>query len=280
MTNRPASGFAEVNGTRLYYEVAGSGHPLTLIHGALVNRHLWDEQVAAFAQRYTVVRYDMRGFGDSALVKADQAGYSSTADLYALLQFLGIERTYLLGLSAGGGLAIDFTIAYPEMIDALIPVAAGLSGFEDKPSEGEAEEPWQQVQEALKQGAIDRAVELNLRYWTDGPRRVPDQVNAQARERVREMTTANYQRADDQGVWPRFLEPPAAGRLDEVRVPTLIVYGDEDVREIAEVAHALERGIKGAKTVIIPNTAHHLNVEEPAQFNQAVLEFLATLPPR
>jgi 3-oxoadipate enol-lactonase len=277
MTNRPASGFAEVNGTRLAYEVTGSGHPLTLIHGALVNRHLWDDQVAAFAQHYTVVRYDMRGFGDSALVKADQAGYSSSADLYALLQFLGIEHTYLMGLSAGGGLAIDFTIEHPEVVDALIAVGAGLSGFEYTPSADEVEEPWKQVQAALEQGQIDRAVELNLRYWTDGPRRTPDQVNAQARERVRAMTTANYRRDDDQGVWPKFIEPPAAGRLDEIKVPTLILYGDEDVHEIAAVAQALQHGIKDARTVILPDAAHHPNMEKPAEFNQAVLEFLASL---
>ncbi|HEY7356062.1 MAG TPA: alpha/beta hydrolase [Ktedonobacterales bacterium] len=280
--NHPAAGYAEVNGTRLYYEVVGSGHPLTLIHGALVNRGLWDDQVAAFAERYTVIRYDMRGFGDSALVKADQPPYSASADLYALLQFLGIEHTYLMGLSAGGGLAIDFTIEHPEMVDAPIAVAAGLSGFapesSDESSEGEAEEPWQQVVQALQQGEIDRAVELNLRYWTDGPRRAPEQVNAQTRERVRAMTAANYRRGDDPGVWPQFIEPPAAGRLAEIKVPTLVMYGDQDVREVAEVAQALERGIKGAKKVVISDTAHHLNLEKPAEFNRVVLDFLAALP--
>lgn len=280
--NRPAAGYAEVNGTRLYYEVAGSGHPLTLIHGALVNRGLWDDQVAAFAERYTVVRYDMRGFGDSALVKADQPPYSASADLYALLHYLGIKQTYLMGLSAGGGLAIDFTIEHPEVVDALIAVAAGLSGFapesSDESSEGEAEEPWQQVVQALQQGEIDRAVEMNLRYWTDGPRRTPEQVNAQARERVRAMTTANYRRGDDLGVWPEFIEPPAAGRLAEIKVPTLVMYGDQDVREVAEVAQALEGGIKGARKVVIPDTAHHLNLEKPAEFNRVVLDFLAALP--
>ena len=280
MANRPAAGFAEVNGTRLYYEVAGAGHPLTLIHGALVNRHLWNDQVAAFAQHYTVVRYDMRGFGDSALVKADQQPYSASADLYALLQFLGIEHTYLLGLSAGGGLAIDFTLEHSEVVDALIAVAAGLSGFAYEASEAEAEEPWQQMMQALRQGEIDRAVEMNLRYWTDGPRRVSEQVNAQARERVRAMTTANYRRGDDLEVWPEFLEPPAAGRLAEIKVPTLIVYGDQDVREVAEVAQALERGIPDARTVVIADTAHHLNLEKPAEFNRVVLDFLAALPQR
>lgn len=273
--NRPATGFAEVNGTRLYYEVAGEGHPLTLIHGALVNRRLWDDQFAAFARHYTVIRYDMRGFGDSALVRAEQSPYSASADLYALLHFLGIEKTYLMGLSAGGALAIDFTIEYPEMVDALIPVAAGLSGFE---SAEEDDGSWQEVMAALQQGEIDRAVEINLRFWTDGPRRAPEQVNARARERVREMTAANYRRGDDVGVWPQLLQPPAAGRLGEVRVPTLIIYGDQDVRAIAEVAQALERGIAGARTVMIPDTAHHLNLEKPAAFNQIVLEFLGTLP--
>jgi 3-oxoadipate enol-lactonase len=280
MTNRTASGVAEVNGTRLYYEVAGAGHPLTLIHGALVNRRFWDDQVAAFARHYTVVRYDMRGFGDSALVKADQPPFSAHEDLAALLRFLGIERTYVMGLSAGGAVAIDFTLAHPEMVDALIPVAAGVGGFAYEPSEDEPEEPWQQVMQALQQGEIDRAVEMNLRYWTDGPARAPERVNAQARERVREMTTANYRRGDDLGVWPQFLEPPAAGRLDEIKVPTLIVYGDQDVREVAEAAQALERGITGARKVIIPDTAHHLTLEKPAEFNRVVLDFLASVPQR
>jgi 3-oxoadipate enol-lactonase len=111
MTNQSTTGFAEVNGTRLAYEVAGEGHPLTLIHGGLVDRRLWDDQFAAFAQHYRVIRYDLRGLGESALVKADQPPYSASADLYALLHSLGIEKTYLLGLSAGGALAIDFTLA-------------------------------------------------------------------------------------------------------------------------------------------------------------------------
>ena len=274
MTNQPTTGFAEVNGTRLYYEVAGAGHPLTLVHGGLVNRRLWDDQVSEFAQRYTVIRYDMRGFGDSALVKADMPTFSAHEDLYALLRFLGIEKTYLMGLSAGGAVAIDFTIAHREMVDALIAVAAGVSGFE--PS-GE-NNPWPQVISALQQAEIDRAVEITLRFFTDGPTRTPEQVDASARERVRQMTTANYRRADDFGVWPQFLQPPAIGRLSEISVPTLVIYGDKDDQENAEVGRLLADGIEGARKVVIADTAHHLNLEKPAEFNRVVQEFLASLP--
>jgi len=279
VSDHVSTGYAEVNGTRLCYEVAGVGRPLTLVHGALVNRRLWDDQVAAFAEHYTVIRYDMRGFGDSALVKADQPPFSATDDLAALLRFLGIERTAVMGLSAGGAVAIDFTLEHPEMVEALIAVAAGVSGFEpDKEDNAEEVDLWPRVVQALQQGEIDRAVDLQLRYWTDGPTRTPEQVNAQARERVRAMTTENYRRGDDLEVWPQMLQPPAIGRLAEIRVPTLVIIGDKDAREPMQIAQLLEREIAGAQRVVIPDTAHHLNLEKPAEFNRVVLDFLAALP--
>ena len=274
------TGFAGVNGTRLYYEVAGVGHPLTLIHGGLVDRRLWDDQFEVFAQHYRVIRYDMRGFGDSGLIKAEAGAYSFEKDLHDLLQFLGIEKTYLLGLSMGGAIAIDFTLMYPGMVDALIPVAMGLSGF--KPAEDEFSEEekasWIQVGEALKKRDIPRAVELTLHMWTDGPVRTPNQVDPAVREKVRAMTTRNYQRPDEQEtVEPESLEPPAISRLSEIHIPTLIIVGDQDVRTILQIADILEKGIAGAKKVVIHGPAHHLNMEKPEEFNRAVLDFLGSL---
>ena len=76
------TGFAEVNGITLYYEVAGEGHPLVLIHGLLLDRRSWDKQFAEFAQRYKVVRFDLRGYGDSGIVKQEAGPYSWRQDLY------------------------------------------------------------------------------------------------------------------------------------------------------------------------------------------------------
>jgi pimeloyl-ACP methyl ester carboxylesterase len=217
----------------------------------------------------------MRGFGDSALITSDTPPYSSSADLYHLLRFLQVEKTYVVGLSAGGALAIDFTIEHPEMVDALIPAAAGLMGY--APPSGE--DLWPQIFSLLQQGKLADAVELNLRYWTDGPERTPQQIDARARERVRRMTTANYQLPNDPNKFmPQPMQPPAGQRLSEITVPTLIIYGDKDAKEVLETQHVLETGIKGAKSVVIPNTAHHLNMEQPAAFNQIVLDFLASLP--
>ena len=279
-TSQTVTGFAELNGTTLYYEVAGEGHPLVLIHGGLVDHHLWDDQFVAFAQHYKVIRYDMRGFGQSSLMKVDDAPPSYRADLYALLKQLGIEKTYVLGLSMGGGLAIDFTLEYPEMVAALIPVAAGVSGLKEDTiqvdsAEQKAEE---EIEAARTSGDKPREIELTLRFWTDGPERTPEQVDPNVREKVRAMTTHNYSRPDDAlDVITIQLDPPALGRLGEISVPTLIIYGDADVRGILLIADILQKGIPNAKTAVIPNTAHHLNLEQPAEFNRIVLDFLQNL---
>ena len=167
------------------------------------------------------------------------------------------------------------TLMYPEMVDALIPVAMGLSGFE--PAE-EDKRSWAEVDEALKSGNVALAVELTLRMWTDGPMRTPEQVNPAVREKVRAMTTRNNERSEDENAaQPRALEPPAISRLSEIHVPTLIIFGDQDVRDILKIADILEKDIPGAKKVVIPGTAHHLNMEKPEEFNRIVLDFLGSL---
>ena len=273
MVDQVQKGFAEVNDTRLFYEVAGEGHPLVLNHGGLVDNHLWDDQFAEFAKHFKVIRYDMRGFGDSGLIKKGMESYSMERDLFSLLQYLDIQKTYVMGLSMGGSLSVDFTLQYPEMVDALITVGAGLSGFEeDDPEEFKAME--EKMEEAFRRGDIARSVEISLHIWTDGPFRTPEQVNPQVRERVRAMTTHNFERGDDEDVRPQHIEPPAAGRLSEIHVPTLIIVGGEDVEFILSIADKLERDIVGAKKVVIPRTAHHLNMEKPQEFNRVVIDFL------
>jgi len=109
------AGFAEVNGTSLFYEVAGTGNTLVLIHGFGVDSRMWDDQFETLAQYYRVLRYDARGFGRSALPTS--SGYTHQTDLKALLEHLEIASANILGLSMGGGVAINFALAYPEMTD-------------------------------------------------------------------------------------------------------------------------------------------------------------------
>ena len=121
-------GFAQVNGTLLYYETAGSGPPLVLIHGFSLNHRMWDDQFEPFARRYHVIRYDVRGFGRSAM--PTDRNYAHADDLMGLQEHLGVDHAHILGLSMGGGISLHFAEKYPEATDSLIPVGAVAGIYE------------------------------------------------------------------------------------------------------------------------------------------------------
>lgn len=278
-TDQIQTGFAEVNNTTLYYEVVGAGHPFVLIHGHLLDRRSWDDQFAVFAQHYKVIRYDQRGFGDSGLITQGMS-YSARQDLSALLKFLGIESAYLMGVSGGGALAIDFTLEHPEMVDALIPVTAGVSGYQPSAETlqkyPDVTRMYVDLNDAFEKHEVERAVNISLELWTDGPGRLPGQAAPEVRERVREMSTRNWERPDDEiqaETPPVPLDPPAVGRLSEIKAPTLVILGEWDgPNPLTE----LTAEIPGARQVIMAETAHHPFMEKPAEFNQLVLDFLGT----
>src|SRR5258706_5545887 len=127
-----------------------------------LDNHLWDDQLGAFAQHFKVIRYDIRGFGKSSMLASDTKPYSMEHDLYSLLQFLGVEKASILGLSMGGSLAINFTLQYPAMVEALITVGAGLSGFEQSEPDETLKAKFAAMDEAYEAGNIARAVEISL----------------------------------------------------------------------------------------------------------------------
>ncbi|HEY7349366.1 MAG TPA: alpha/beta fold hydrolase [Ktedonobacterales bacterium] len=264
-------GSAEVNGTHLFYEVAGAGHPLVLLHSGLTNCQMWDAQWETFAQEYRVIRYDLRGFGRSG---AASGSFSHREDLSQLLRFLSVERAYLIGSSMGGQLAIDFALEHPEMVAALIPVGSGVNG--EAPSDFLLER-WREIDAAAEGKDVAQAVELELRLWVDGPGRTPEQVDPAVREQVRQMNTHNFERSEQEQGQPQPLEPPALSRLGEIRAPTLVLVGAYDVPDKLASADLLARGISGAKKVVMSGAAHLPSMEQPGPFNRLALEFLGRL---
>jgi 3-oxoadipate enol-lactonase len=272
-THKPTSGFAEVNGTRLYYEVAGEGYPLVLMHGGIMNNTMWDDQFEAFAQHYRVIRYDLRGFGQSDL-PAGPEPYTMRGDVRALLTFLSIEKANVLAISMAGSIAIDFTLDYPAMVNALILVAPGVNGYDSSESEDE-EAMFKEIEAAYESGDLERAVELETRAWVDGPDRTPEQVDPVVRKRVYDMNLQTNRRvAGKELPDSQKLDPPAFGRLAEIHVPTLLIIGDGDVREMVSIVDMLETNIAGARKAVMRGVAHVPNMERPAEFNQLVLDFL------
>ncbi len=266
------SGAAQVGGASLYYETAGSGPAVLWIHAGVADSRMWDGTSEALADRFRCVRFDIRGFGRSVI---PPGRFSYHGDAVAVLDAVGVERASLVGCSFGGQIAIDTCLAYPHRVRSLVLVAAGIGGRE--PSEAMAR--FGEEEEALlERRDLDGATELNLRFWVDGPHRSPDQVDPLLRERVRIMQRALFDQEIPRGVERVGLEPPAIGRLGEIRVPVLIVIGDGDQPDVVDTADRLTMEIPGASKVVFPDVAHMVSMEAPARFRDVVAEFLERVP--
>jgi pimeloyl-ACP methyl ester carboxylesterase len=268
------TGFAPVHNGSLYYEVAGSGPPVLLIHAGVADCTMWDDQFNLFSQNYRVIRYDTRGFGKS---RTETTGFSNRQDIVDLFNHLGVERACVIGISRGGQIAIEFTLEHPERVFALVAVAAGVSGYDYHPDGSEKAiheiELFNHMDELWEKKSFDELADLEVHAWADGPSQPIGRASARIREYLHKIIRANYTRQDGQ-VTPQPLSPLATSRLAEIHVPTLVLVGDYDKLVILEMADYLEKGIPGARKIVFPDTAHMIPLEQPEKFNELILDFL------
>ena len=260
--------FIDVNGTRLYYETGGSGQAVVFLPGFTLDTRMWDDQFLPLAQHFRVIRYDLRGFGQSAL-PTDET-YSHVDDLKALLDRLEIQGACLVGLSKGGAVALDFALTYPQRTAALVLIDTVLGGFHWSP-EAAARDGlvWQRAREA----GIPAAKES----WLTHPLFVPAQRQPAVAARLARIV-------DDYSGWhfvhdnpERALEKPAAQRLRELRMPVLAIVGEEDIPDFRQIAEMVHQQVPGARKAVIPGVGHMVNMEAPEQVNDAVSAFLTGL---
>lgn len=249
----------DVDGASLHVEESGNGDTLTMLHGFLVDHGQWDAEFAALADDYHVLRYDARGFGRSTIAPA---AYSHHEDLAAVLDACGIKRTALLACSGGAATALDFTLAHPERVSALIFVGAGYWGqFANRTPEARA------FLQALDAYDVPGLIDSSLRAFTDGPRRQARDVDAAARRHTQAMTTAVFER--ESNYWRRAAQdqrtpqPSALDRLHEIDIPTLLIVGSEDQPEVHALSERLAAGIRDAQLLVVQGAGHHANLEAP-----------------
>jgi 3-oxoadipate enol-lactonase len=268
------SGFLETNGARIYYEVDGAGDPLVLIHAGVANLRMWDGQVAAFRDGYRVIRYDTRGFGRT---ETDAVEFSNRADIAALLDHLGEASAHLVGISRAGSIALDFALESPDRVRSLTVAAGGISGFDSPEAEANAatfetaEKLWEAKDwEALSDWEAD--------YWASGPDQPADRV-PEIRAKVHGWVLENYLAEKEEGK-PIVLDPPAAGRLDELKVPLLVIIGTFDEPGTQASMRHLAQAVPDARLEVFEGVAHMLNLEQPERFNALLREFLEGVPAR
>jgi len=257
-----------VNGVELTYEEAGSGHPLLLIHAGIADRRMWDDTQGAFADRYRVIRPDLRGYGDTP---AATEPFTNWCDLAGLLRALDAVPAHVVGVSMGGSAVLDLAVAEPGLVDRLVLVAPGLAGWDWAPP---LRADWEAEAAAWQRGDLDDVAWANVRTWVDGPLR-----RGEAAPGLRQAVFDMYRpalalQAVEGAVDSGSLEPPASGRLGDVSAPTLVVVGELDQPDMMAIGQHLAAGIPGARLEVMEGVAHLPPMEAPEAFIGLVVPFL------
>jgi pimeloyl-ACP methyl ester carboxylesterase len=257
------SGYLQVPGGKIYYEVAGAGDWIVLVHDGNLHSVTWDDQFPVYARHYRVVRYDRRGYGKSSF---PDRPYSHIEDLEEVFRQLNIDQATVMGMSAGGALSIDFTLAHPGKVARLVLVGSVVSGYEF--SEHGRTRGGRLTQETRSDPAklADYMCHRDpYTFWEGNP-------DARRRGYAYLMASLQNYRSDK----PRSRGParPALPILGEIKVPTLIVVGEHDLPDCHAVAGILEVSIAGSSRIVLPRAAHIVPLEQPAAFNELTLAFL------
>jgi len=258
------TGYILVDGGKLFYESAGKGTNIVLLHDGMVNNKIWDEQFPLLSKTNRVVRYDRRGYGKSS---DPELKYSHIADLNQLLIQLRIDKAIIFGMSSGGRLAIDFTLTHPEKVTGLVLVGAVVSGFgytSHMNTRGGHFDPQ----------TITDPVKVNEYFVKDDPYESYSE-NTAAKEKVMKLLPFL---ARQNNVPTQPAAKVAVRSLSEIKVPALIFIGEYDIPDVHAHAGVINAGIANSKREIIPRSGHLIPIEQPALFNEAIIAFLNKLP--
>lgn len=258
------TGVASVHGTKLYYEIAGTGQDLIFIHGFGLDSRMWDDQFEVFSQHYRVLRYDLRGFGKSPTTPTEP--YAHHTDLLELMIQRGISKAHLVGLSMGGRVAIDFALSFPHLITSLTAVDSVVHGYKFQAFS----------QTAVSADAKDSGIGAASRRWLHHDLFRPALEKPDVARRLKDIIAAySGWHWSNKNPWTP-LDPPAVRRLGSIAVPTLIVIGERDLPDFLAIADILNHEIKLSQKVVIPGAGHMCNMEDPVAFNRVLASFLAT----
>jgi pimeloyl-ACP methyl ester carboxylesterase len=267
-------GHLNVGDGQLYYEMAGKGMPLVLSHAAFLDSRMFDAVWEPLAKHFCVIRYDMRGFGQSSPVAGPLCRRD---DLDQLLKHLEVKEAHLVGCSNGGQICLDLALEQPQRFKSLTLVGSTPSGFE---LHGEPPRYLLEMFDAMQKGDINHSNELQIRIWLDGETREPEQVDLMLRRKALEMNRIPVSQstlfiADMQPINP--LNPPAITQLESVNCPTLVITGALDHPEVLRAADEMVKRIPNAKKAIIASTGHVPSYEQPDAFVKLLLDFLGNV---
>ena len=260
-------GVLALPGARLAYQVTGAGPAVVLVHGFGLDMRMWDPQATHLAARFQVVRYDARGFGASG--PFDPAvSYTHAGDLLALLDYLGIQKAVLAGLSFGGRVVTQAALSAPDRIAGLVLLDSVLDGVPWDPGSAAASDT------AVRQ-AQDRGLLAGRAAWLAHPlfaaARQHPRLAGQLAEMVAGYPGQHWTSHDPH----KQAGPPPIDTLEKLAMPVLVLVGEHDVACFKEMSAVLALRIPGARYHVVPGAGHVINMEQPSTVNELLVSFLA-----
>ena len=267
---------AQVGGVALFYEEVGEGTPLVFVHEFAGDHASWAPQVRFFARRYRTVTFNARGYPPSD-VPEDPAAYSqgqAVEDIRGLLDYLGIPKAHVCGLSMGGYATLHFGFGYPERALSLVVAGCGYGS-------GTGREAFHQDTAVVMRKFEEEGMERVADFYSRGPTRVQFlDKDPKGWQEFRDRLAGGSARGHALTLRGVQMTRPSVydlgDRLEALRIPTLVVTGDED-EPCLEPAVFMKRKIPSAGLLVIPRSGHTINLEEPEAFNRAVLDFLTAV---
>ena len=262
------SGYIDAGGSKLYFEECGSGPGVVLLHDGLLHSVTWDEVWPALCSKYHVVRYDRRGYGRSEAAKAP---FSAEKDLEQVLRRTGMAHAVLVGNSSGAGLALDFAISHPAMVEGLFligPVVHGMRSSAFFLSRGERNNA------PLAHDDVKGAAE----NWSKDAFAIAG-TNEAARKKVFEALAQNPQNLKIAGQFEKRPAPPTVVRLGEIEAPTLMLVGAADIADVHAFAGAIQAAVPVSRREVWADAGHMIQLEKPQEV-VARLERFVTLVER
>jgi pimeloyl-ACP methyl ester carboxylesterase len=259
----------EVAGLRIAYRRAGEGPPLVLLHGGVGDSREWRRQLAGLSDAFTVVAWDAPGCGASS-DPPERFAMADYADCLAgLVAALGLERPHVLGLSWGGGLALELFRRHPALPRSLV-LASAYAGWAGSLPPEEVE---RRRQQAL------READLPPEEWVPGwiPGLFTDLATPEMVDEVVAMMS-EFRPVGLRTMLTAFADADLRDVLPLVDVPTLVLHGELDRRSPLHVAEALHAGIAGSRLVVLEGVGHYASIEAADRFNAEVRGFLRQLP--
>jgi pimeloyl-ACP methyl ester carboxylesterase len=251
------------NGLEIAYQRAGEGPPLLFVHGAVADGRMWQPQLAALGNEFTVVAWDEPGAGRSSDVPAHFTLQDYAECLAALVDSLELGPAHIVGLSWGGTVVLEFYHQHPELALTLI-LADTYAGWKGSLLEEDVRARVEGVQQMLAAPA-DEFKPTTPGLFASGPPTeflpLLGQMDADVRpESIRTML-------------PLMADADQRDLLQRIAVPTLLIWGELDTRSPITVAHQFEQAIPDTRLVVIPGAGHMSNLEQPERFNDVVREF-------